>query len=66
MLKLSVMTMTAYRAYTILILDSIACLSRLLSQNTSSKHLMLVFALNTKVHAILFNSADSYSSFDGV
>jgi hypothetical protein len=45
--------------------DSMACLSRLDSQKTSSKQRMLVLALNTKVQAILLSSAESCSSFDG-
>lgn len=43
---------TAYNEYTLLKEASIADLSLLDSQNTSSKHLMLVFALNTNVQAI--------------
>jgi hypothetical protein len=61
----SVSVTTAYNAYTIFKLDSMAYLSLRDSLNTSSKQRIFVLALKTNVQAILFNSADNCSNFDG-
>jgi len=58
--------MTAYSEYTIRRAVSIDSLNRRASLNAGKKHMMFVFALNTKVHDSSFKEALSCSSFEGL